>query len=490
MAEELSLRLGLRGRTSPDLSVPGGGKHVHVVAAGGAAMNAICRIMKALGWTVTGSDLAPSDAVERLRADGIAVTVGHDSAHIVGCDLVVVSTAVAPTNVELAEAVRLGIPVAGRSEIMESLGRLRNVVAISGTHGKTTTSAMAARAAMKLGWNPSFIVGGVVNGLDTGVNWTDSDLLVVEADESDNSFLRFNAANTLITNIEPDHLDFHGDMAHLQAAFDRFVTQRDGPSVVCNDDAGCRELLQRVGTSTTGNKDSGRIHTYGFSEGSDYRISDARSEGLRTWCTIHHRGSNLATLELNVLGMHNARNATGIFSLFHQMGGDPHAIADGLTAFSGVGRRFEFRGRTNDITFIDDYAHLPTEVSTVLSAAKNAKSKDGWSRVVAVFQPHRFTRIRDVGADFASSFADADLTIIAGLYSAGQEPIANVSAHTVADAVLAYDPTSNVRVIENRSELVSFLQAELQAGDLCLTMNAGDLTTLPDELQMLLGRGR
>ncbi len=474
MSDELTLRLGVVGRVVPDLRTGG---RVHVVAAGGAAMSAICSILRSLGWLVTGSDQAESAAVDRLRAEGLEVTVGHDPKLVRGSDLVVVSTAVTQQNTELAEAVRLGIPVAGRPEIMESLGRIRRVVAISGTHGKTTTSAMAAVAAQRLGWNPSFIVGGVVNGLATGVQWTDSDLLVVEADESDNSFLRFDAEFALVTNIEADHLDFHGDMAHLEAAFDRFVLQSKYSSV-CIDDAGCRKLIERIKATRSSDQNSVNLCTYGFADDADYKIIDAKSAGLRTWFKIVHRGNVLVQMELQVPGLHNALNATGVFSLYHQRGAEPELLAFGLSAFTGVGRRFEFRGLINEITFVDDYAHLPTEVSTVLRSARAG----GWSRVVAVFQPHRYTRIRDVGTDFATSFDDADVIIIAGLYSAGQTPIEGVSAHTVFDAIRSARPSANVHLIEDRADLIQFLHAELRAGDVCLTMNAGDLTTLPDDM--------
>ncbi len=473
----LILRGGEAGRVVPDLSgaVPPG--RAHVIAAGGAAMNAICRILRSLGWQVSGSDQTQSDAVDQLRADGFTIHVGHDAAHLGDPDLVVVSTAVKPGNVELDEALRRSIPVAGRPEVMEALGRIRRVVAVSGTHGKTTTSAMATYATQQIGWDPSFIVGGVVNGLGTGVQWTQSDLLVVEADESDNSFLRFNADFTVVTNIEADHLDFHGDMEHLCAAFDRFVEQGNGPSALCVDDAGCRALIERVGAGPNGARRD-QIVGYGFSADADYRITNAVAEGLRTRCAIACQGETIAELDLQVPGLHNARNAAGVFALLHRMGADPGQIAQGLGSFTGVGRRFEYRGEANGVTFVDDYAHLPSEVSTVLAAARAG----GWGRVIAVFEPHRFTRIRDVGADFADSFVDADLTVITALYPAGQEPIPGIDASVVSNAVKAAHPDSAVHLIENRDDLDHFLRSTLRAGDLLLTMNAGVLTELPGRL--------
>lgn len=473
----VALRGGEPGRVVPDLTVrPGSNRRAHVVAAGGAAMNAICRILRSLGWQVTGSDQSDSDAVDRLRADGFDIKVGHEAAHIGDADLVVVSTAIKPGNVELDEAMRRLIPVAGRPELMESLGALRRVVAVSGTHGKTTTSAMATFATEQLGWNPSFIVGGVVNGFGTGVRWTESDLLVVEADESDNSFLRFHADNTIVTNIEADHLDFHGDMAHLCAAFDRFVEQGSGPSAICIDDEGCRELLDRVQASRPDRFDV--VATYGFSERSEYRIVNAVAEGLSTRCSIRHAGNEIADLDLRVPGLHNARNASGVFALLHRMGADPQQIATGLASFTGVGRRFEFRGRAKGVTFVDDYAHLPSEVSTVLAAARAG----GWARIIAVFEPHRYTRIRDVGEQFADSFVDADVAVITALYPAGQQPIPGVSARTVFDAIRSAHPTATLHLIEDPVELDQFVRSTSHEGDLVLTMNAGQLTELPERL--------
>ncbi len=473
----LRLRGGEAGRIVPDLSgdVPPG--HAHVVAAGGAAMNAICRILRSLGWNVTGSDQTGSESVDRLRAEGFTIHVGHDAAYVGDADLVVVSTAVKPGNVELDEALRRAIPIAGRPELMEALGRIRKVVAISGTHGKTTTSAMATFATQQLGWNPSFIVGGVVNGIGTGVRWADSDLLVVEADESDNSFLRFAADYTVVTNIEADHLDFHGDMDHLCAAFDRFVEQGGGPSALCVDDVGCRALIQRVAKGPNKSRRD-QIVGYGFSEAADYRIVGAVAEGLRTRCSIELHGATIAELDLRVPGLHNALNATGVFALLHRMGADPGRIAEGLGSFTGVGRRFEYRGEANGVTFVDDYAHLPSEVSTVLAAARAG----GWGRVIAVFEPHRFTRIRDVGVDFAHSFVDADVTIITALYPAGQAPIPGVDASVVSNAVQAAHPEAAVHLIEDQDQLDAFLRKSVRPGDVVLTMNAGTLTELPDRL--------
>jgi UDP-N-acetylmuramate--alanine ligase len=464
---------GTPARVTPDLSSH---QRVHVVAAGGAAMSAICHILTKMGHSVSGSDQVDSEALNRLRAEGLTMTVGHHSTAVHGVDLVIVSTAVKPGNAELDEAIRLNIPVAGRPDVMETLGSLTDTLAISGTHGKTTTSAMASTAAHAVGFNPSFIVGGVVNQFNTGVRWTGGRRFIVEADESDNSFLRFHANDVIVTNIEPDHLDYHGSMSQLEASFDRFVTQGSGQSTVCVDDDGVRALINRVGRS--------RVITYGLSAEADYRIEHLRTTGMFTHFSVRHGGTTIAELNLVVPGEHNARNATSVLAALHGLGAEPSAAAAALSAFTGVGRRFEFRGEVNGITFVDDYAHLPSEVHAVVSSA----SRGGWGRVVGIFQPHRFTRIRDIGKDFATSFDGADLVVITGLYAAGQEEIAGISGRTVFDAVKSARPHQRIEFCESRAELEALLLGELKAGDLCLTMNAGDLTTLPDSLIPMIER--
>ena len=445
--------------------------HVHVIAIGGAAMSAIATILATAGHTVTGSDAVDSPLLDRLRAIGCKVWVGHDATHIEGADYVTISTAVKPGNVEFDAAVDAGIPIVSRPDMMESLGRMRRTVAVSGTHGKTTTSAMSALVLDAAGWNPSFIVGGQVNQLGTGVRWTDAPWLSVEADESDGSFLRFNAEAVIVTNIEPDHLDFHGTMDALEDAFDQFVMQAANVRVVCADDEGTRRQFDRL-------KERTPITTYGQSPDATYRVIDLVPLPLGARFGIERNGTRLADIELQVPGVHNVLNATAVFALASELGIEPSTTAEALRSFTGVGRRFERRGNANGVTFVDDYAHLPTEVAATVSAA----AAGGWGRVVAVFQPHRYTRVRDVGRDFAESFTGADVVVVTGLYSAGQAPIDGISGRTVLDAIAATNPPFELHYCENRSDLVGLLTSSLRPGDLCLTMNAGDLTTLPDEL--------
>jgi UDP-N-acetylmuramate--alanine ligase len=436
-------------------------------------MSAAADILHAMGHIVTGSDRVDGEATARLRRLGLDIALGHRAEAVHGADLVAVSVAVPLDNPELAEALALGIPVATRADLMEAFGRLRRTVAISGTHGKTTTSAMAAVALVAAGLDPSFIVGGLVRSLGTGSRWRPTSWLSVEADESDGSHLRFGAEVALVTNVEPDHLDYWGDAAAMESGYVEFLAQARTARVACADDPGARSVTATLREAAL------PVHTYGASIDAEYRIVDLQVQGMRSRFTVALDGSELCPIELLVPGRHNALNATGVIAVAHRLGLDLPAVVGVLGEFSGVARRFEHRGSARGVTFVDDYAHLPTEVAAVVTAA----AEGGWGRVVAVFEPHRYTRIRDVGSEFATSFDGADVVIVTGLYAAGQAPIEGIDHRTVSDAIRAARPGMTVIDAPGRAELVELLTGGLlRAGDLCLTMNAGDLTTLPDEL--------
>ena len=453
----------------PDLDRVG---RVHVVAIGGAAMSALAHILLAEGHPVSGSDQADSGLLDALRAAGAAVSVGHDAANVLGADLVAISSAVRPGNVELDAAVAAGIPVAGRPAMMEAIARDKRTVAVSGTHGKTTTSAMLALALDAAGFDPSFIVGGTVRQLHSGVRWRPGPWLAVEADESDGSFLRFRAESVIVTNLEEDHLDFHETMGNLEASFDQFVEQASAVRVLCADDEGSRRLRDR----------HSRVITYGTSPEADYRIANYTVRGFGSTVRIERLGQLVAVLDLEVPGLHNARNATAVVAMAAELGADIDRVVHALDGFTGVARRFEVRGRAAGVTFVDDYGHLPAKVAATLRAAREVAPSAGWHRIVAVFQPHRYTRTQALAPEFAHSFVDADTVVVTSIYPAGQAPIAGVDSRLVSDAIRAAYPQAVVHDVAERSALEDFLADELRAGDVCITLNAGDLTTLPDEL--------
>jgi UDP-N-acetylmuramate--alanine ligase len=358
-----------------------------------------------------------------------------------------------------------------RYDLLAAIGALRSTLSVSGTHGKTTTSALLTLGLEAAGVHPAFLIGGVVAPFDTGSRWTDGEWLVLEGDESDSTFLAPPRRGCLVTNIEADHLDHHGTFDDLLAAFARFVAETDGPAVLCGDDGATR----RLATTTT------TAITYGRSPGVDAAITDVIAEPHGTTWTLRWRGESLV-VSVPRPGEHLVLNATAALVLAGAVGVDLDAAARGIADYAGVGRRYERRGRSAGVELIDDYAHLPTEVRAVLEAARQS----GPRRLVAVFQPHRYSRTADHHADYATAFDAADVVVITDIYPAGEEPIAGVDGRLVFDAVAAADPGRAVHWAPTRADLVAVLAEVLADGDLCLTMGAGDLTTLPDDLLTVL----
>ena len=434
-------------------------------------MSAIAEVLATMGHTVTGSDQAASAAVTRLRERGIDIAIGHAAEHVAGAEIVAISTAIPGTNPEVVAAREAGLPVLRRAEALAAICDVRRTIAVSGTHGKTTTTAMLALALRGAGMEPSFIVGGEVQGLGSGASWGSGAWFVVEADESDGTFVELGAEAVIVTNVEADHLDHWGSFDALQVGFRRFLAEASGPRVVCADDEVARRLAEGLGCLT-----------YGTSPGSGYRMVDVVAGADRVAFTLEHAGAALGRVEVALPGLHNARNAAGVVVAALALGADFEPVAAALAGFPGVRRRWERRGEVGGVTFIDSYDHLPTEVAAALDAA----GAGGWQRVVCVFQPHRYTRTRDLWAAFGHAFVGADLLAVTDIYAAGQQPIPGVTGKLVVDAVLDAQPWQRVAWLPARADLLSYLSVELRPGDLCLTLGAGDLTTLPDELRPLV----
>jgi len=448
-----------------DLSVP---RRVHVVGVGGAGMSAIAEVLAAMGHDVTGSDLKPSAGLERLEVLGVAVTVGHSAANLGQAELLTRSTAVPDRNPECRAAAEAGIPVLSRADVLTAICAQRSTVAVAGTHGKTTTASMLALVLRQAGVRPSFIIGGDVNEIGTGAAWDSGDLLVVEADESDGTFVRLPRSAAVVTNVEPDHLDHHGGYRELLAAFRRFVEETGGPVIVGVDDPDGAHLV--ASTDAVG---------IGTAEGADWRITDVGEawEGVRF--TLTAPDGDRLPLSLPVPGLHNARNAACAAAISRLLGMPPDPIVEGLGNFGGVARRFEHRGSSGGVEFVDDYAHLPTEVRATIAAA----SSGSWRRLVAVFQPHRYSRTEALWSDFGTAFEGADRIYVTDVYPAGEAPRPGVSGQLIVDAVERAFPGTDIHYIQRREELVVALADDLVAGDLCLTMGAGDLTSVPDEVR-------
>ncbi|MBL6924053.1 MAG: UDP-N-acetylmuramate--L-alanine ligase [Acidimicrobiia bacterium] len=453
---------------TPAISDP---RHIHVVGVGGAGMSAIAEVLAAMGHTVTGSDLKASAGLDRLTALGVGVRVGHSADHISGAELLTRSTAVPDRNSECRAAREAGIPVFTRAEILAAICGERETIAVAGTHGKTTTASMLALVLREAGLRPSFIIGGDVNEIGTGAAWDDGRLFVVEADESDGSFLLLPRKLGVVTNLEPDHLEHHGGYQELQRAFRRFVEETDGPALVGVDDEGGRSLAVESGAVSIGT-----------TLPADWMIHDLEEswEGVRFSLTGPDR-SPLA-IELPLPGVHNARNAATAAAAGMLMGADSESVARALARFGGVARRFEQRGRSAGVVFVDDYAHLPTEVSATVGAARSGN----WNRLVAVFQPHRYSRTENLWRGFAEVFDGVDVLFVTDVYPAGEVPRAGVSGNLIAEAVRGACPDQVVHYVPRREELIGQLGGLLSEGDLCLTMGAGDLTSVPDEVRSLL----
>lgn len=450
--------------TSPDLTVP---RRVHVVGAGGAGMGAIAAVLKTMGHQVTGSDLKDGPVSERLRAAGISVAIGHDAANVGDAEFVAISTAIPERNPEVKAAREAGIPVLRRADILPAIAAQRRTVVVSGTHGKTTTSSMLALVLVEAELNPSFIIGGDVNEIGSGAVWDDGEWFVIEGDESDRTFLALGGEMAIVTNVEPDHLEtYNNDPARLVEAFEEFAGQAQ-MRVMCIDDAGSASLA--ASTDAT---------TYGTSDDADYQMVDVEPRRSSIGFTVRHGGIDLVRIELPTPGLHNARNATAAVVAGLLLGAPADAAARALGRFGGVARRFEFRGEVGGVTFVDDYAHLPTEVEAAVEAARDG----GWSRVVCVFQPHRYSRTAALWQDFAHSFDGVDQLVLTDVYSSGETPRPGITGKLLVDAVLDANPWAAVAWMPRLDDVAGWLTSNLRPGDLCLTLGAGDLTAMPDQV--------
>jgi UDP-N-acetylmuramate--alanine ligase len=450
------------------LDLAGPGLVVHVVGVGGAGMSALAEVLVGMGHRVSGSDLRPSPVLTRLRGLGVDVAVGHDAANLpADVDVVALSTAIPPSNPEVVAAGEAGVRVCSRADVLAAVTRLRRTVAVAGTHGKTTTSALLAHALDAAGLEPSFVVGGEITGFGTGARWAEGEWLVVEADESDGTFLDLAVEIAVVTSVEADHLEHYGGFEAEVDAFTRFLRQASGSRLVCADDPVAASLGASAGATT-----------YGFAANADVRMTGY--VGDRSGCrfAVQGTGFDLGEVRLALPGRHNARNAAAAVAAAMMAGASAAGVSAGISAFAGVGRRSQLRGERAGVTYVDDYAHLPGEVVPTLAAARDG----GWERVVCVFQPHRYSRTQALWADFADAFVDAHLLVVTEIYPSGEPARPGVSGRLIADAVRDAHPGAPVEWRPAREDLVSFLRGELRPGDLCLTLGAGDLTTLPDEL--------
>jgi len=449
-------------------------RRVHLVGIGGPGMSAIAIALAEMGHIVSGSDIRERQILDRLRASGVEIHIGHNRQHVHDADVVTYSTAIPADINELDEARKRGIPTVHRSEVLGALCRQTNAYGVAGTHGKTTTSSMLMLILAAAGREPGFVIGGDVADVGTGARWSDSGSFVVEADESDGTHLRLPLAGTVLTNVDVDHLDNYGTFDAIVEGFERYVDAVDGPVVIGVDCDVARRLCA-----------ARDVVTFGVSEGADYRVVDIQPQRSGNTFAVERRGEVIARVDLPLRGLHNVLNATGALALAVELGVAPEVAAESLGTFGGVARRFDVRGNVDGATLVDDYAHLPAEIEAVLASTR--ESAADWSRVVAVFQPNRFNRMSEISDQYAMSFRDADVVVITDIYSSGTQPIPGVTGKLVVNAVLEALPQSRVVWMPKRDALVKFLASELRSGDLCLSMGCGDIATLPDEILMARG---
>ena len=456
------------------MQMPGNAGPFHVIGIGGIGMSAIAEILLELGYSVQGSDSKDSANVRRVRARGVRVFVGHAPINLIGAQYVVISSAIKPDNPELVEARKRRLPVIKRADMLAELMRLRSTVSVTGTHGKTTTTSLIAHIFDTAGVDPTVITGGIVNSWGTNARLGKGEWMVVEADESDATFIRLPTQIGVVTNIDPEHLDFFGTVEKMEAAYRVFYCSIPfyGVAVTCIDHPVVRRMLAECAHDM-----SCKVLTYGFSEDADLKLRNPRSDSSGTVFDIEVgqrvKGGKrtIGDVLMPVPGEHNALNAAAAFAACAEAGIEDDATRAAIASFSGVKRRFSLAGEWNGVTFYDDYAHHPVEVAAVLKAARRTTK----GRVIGIFQPHRYSRVGSLFEEFTHSFKDADTVIVTPIYSAGEKPVAGVDHMAVAAGIRAAGH-ADVHAVEHEDELAPLIRATVQPGDLVIALGAGTVT--------------
>jgi len=436
-------------------------RRVHLIGVAGSGMSGIAALLLALGHEVSGSDKVDTVEVGRLCKKGLRFECPQSAEGVRGAEIVLYSSAIKPGNPAYDEAVRLGIPMARRADALAAIMSAKKGIVVCGMHGKTTTSAMAAHVLRSGGLKPSHYVGAEIPILGTNARWdSEGEYFVAEGDESDGTLINYHPTHAIVLNIEPEHLDFYKDLAAIDAVYAKLVAQTSGNVFYCADDAGARRVCQT----------SPRAVTYGHAEGCDYRITSLRTENFRSHFSVESRGRQLGGVVLNIPGAHNAVNALAVIALASELGIEFEKIVAALESFRGARRRFEIRYESGSHLCVDDYGHHPTEIAATLATARTG----GWKRVIAMFQPHRFTRTLALKDEFGRAFDDADHVFVADVYPASEKPIPGVSGQTIVDALLAHGHPS-ARHVPEVARLHKAAAAVLEEGDLVLSLGAGNI---------------
>lgn len=445
-------------------------RKIHFVGVGGIGMSGIAEVLINLGYKVSGSDMKESDTTRRLASLGAVIHYGHTGKNLDAADVVVISSAVKHDNPEVEAAHQKLIPVIPRAEMLAELMRLKYGIAIAGSHGKTTTTSMIATVLAHGGMDPTMVVGGKLNSLGTNAKLGQGDFMVAEADESDGSFLKLSPTISVITNIDAEHLDHYGNMESLMEAFHQFANKIPfyGLSVLCLDHLNVQALIPKM---------KKRYATYGLTAQADFQARDIEFDSLKTHYTAVHKGKKLGKITLSMPGLHNVYNSLAAITVAVELDMEFSTIKEGLASFSGVQRRFQIKGESGGVTVVDDYGHHPEEIKATLSAARNAWDR----RVVAVFQPHRYTRTRDLFNDFLKAFYQADVVVLTDIYAAGEEPIEGVKAENLYEGIKEHGH-KNVVLIHDKERIASELLNIVKEGDMVITLGAGDIWKSGEEL--------
>jgi UDP-N-acetylmuramate--alanine ligase len=445
-------------------------QHIHFVGIGGIGMSGIAEVLLNLGYHISGSDLKETEVTQRLQGLGCDISYGHRKENVREADVVVVSSAIRKDNPEVEVAEQRLIPVIPRAEMLAELMRMKTGVAIAGTHGKTTTTSLIATVLAAGGLDPTVVIGGRLNSIGSNARLGQGDFLVAEADESDGSFLKLMPTIAVVTNIDPEHLDYYGGIEEIKETFLSFLNRIPfyGLAVLCLDHPNIQSLIPKV---------KKRFTTYGLTTQADFQAKEIVFEGLSTTFDVIHHNKDIGRLKIQMPGLHNVYNTLATLATAFELNVSFQIVQETLRDFGGIQRRFQIKGEKNGILIVDDYGHHPVEIIATLTAARK-----GWGRrIIAVFQPHRYTRTQALFQDFLTAFNDANLLILTEIYPAGEDRIKGVEAKALFEGIREYGH-KNVTFFSEKREIVDHLLCILTPGDMVITLGAGDIWQVSDEL--------
>lgn len=451
-------------------------RNIHMIGIGGTGMNGIAEVLLNLGFKVTGTDLSKNEATQRLKSLGATISYGHEGERVHGADVVVISSAIHEDNVEVEEARRLKIPVIPRAEMLAELMRLKNGVAVAGSHGKTSTTSMIAQVLEDAGKDPTIIVGGRLNTIGAHAKLGEGEYIVAEADESDRSFLYLSPFIAVLTNLDEEHLDQYETVEEIKKTFVNFANKVPFycPVILCLDDPNLQSLIPQLDR---------KIITYGFSAQADVYSRDLRFDKFTSSSTLYWEGKEIGTLRLNVPGVHNVLNAMASIAVGLYLDIPATTVLAALEKYTGIGRRFELKQKIKDISIIEDYAHHPTEIKATLEAAKL-----GWDcRTIAIFQPHRYTRLSRLMNEFATAFNQADILLLTEIYPAGERPIKGVTGKALYEGIQEFGH-KNVYFEKNQEKIPELLGKLVKPGDMIFVLGAGNINSIIPEIIKRLER--